>query len=326
MVAASLKWEGGYVWACKNYDGDVQSDTVAQGFGSLGLRPRSFSRRSGRNRRRAWPDPPASSDTAARGEAPPPHRGRGLAHIRARGACAKSRRGPWILPYGSAHRLDDVTPRLRPVPSCAPRAPRIHEPAAVGDRREQPSPATDTRSRPAGGPGFARHVPSRPARSPWRSSSPGDPPPVPRSSRRPPCRSTRRTATTSSRSRTSRRRPTTARSTGSPARRSTRGPDSTRGRTPSSATPTTSRGRSAPSPTRSASRPPTSTPSRRTASPRRSPQPRSGRWRTTATSSASSPTRRCTRSRRPPSAPSGSRATTGSGPPQAARSTPARGR
>src|SRR4029079_19204073 len=36
-VAASLKWEGGYVWACKNYDGDVQSDTVAQGFGSLGL-------------------------------------------------------------------------------------------------------------------------------------------------------------------------------------------------------------------------------------------------------------------------------------------------
>ncbi len=37
MVAASLKWCGGYVWACKNYDGDVQSDTVAQGFGSLGL-------------------------------------------------------------------------------------------------------------------------------------------------------------------------------------------------------------------------------------------------------------------------------------------------
>jgi isocitrate dehydrogenase len=37
MVAASLKWSGGYVWACKNYDGDIQSDTVAQGFGSLGL-------------------------------------------------------------------------------------------------------------------------------------------------------------------------------------------------------------------------------------------------------------------------------------------------
>ncbi|MFV0409306.1 MAG: NADP-dependent isocitrate dehydrogenase [Paracoccus sp. (in: a-proteobacteria)] len=37
MVASSLKWNGGYVWACKNYDGDVQSDTVAQGFGSLGL-------------------------------------------------------------------------------------------------------------------------------------------------------------------------------------------------------------------------------------------------------------------------------------------------
>ena len=37
MVAAAMKWSGGYIWACKNYDGDVQSDTVAQGFGSLGL-------------------------------------------------------------------------------------------------------------------------------------------------------------------------------------------------------------------------------------------------------------------------------------------------
>jgi isocitrate dehydrogenase len=37
MVASAMKWEGGYVWACKNYDGDVQSDVVAQGFGSLGL-------------------------------------------------------------------------------------------------------------------------------------------------------------------------------------------------------------------------------------------------------------------------------------------------
>ncbi len=37
MVAAALKWNGGFIWACKNYDGDVQSDTVAQGFGSLGL-------------------------------------------------------------------------------------------------------------------------------------------------------------------------------------------------------------------------------------------------------------------------------------------------
>jgi isocitrate dehydrogenase len=37
MVASCLKWEGGYVWACKNYDGDVQSDSIAQGYGSLGL-------------------------------------------------------------------------------------------------------------------------------------------------------------------------------------------------------------------------------------------------------------------------------------------------
>ncbi|MDX2092810.1 MAG: isocitrate/isopropylmalate family dehydrogenase, partial [Kofleriaceae bacterium] len=37
MVASALKWDGGFIWACKNYDGDVQSDQVAQGFGSLGL-------------------------------------------------------------------------------------------------------------------------------------------------------------------------------------------------------------------------------------------------------------------------------------------------
>ena len=37
MVASAIKWKGGFVWACKNYDGDVQSDIVAQGFGSLGL-------------------------------------------------------------------------------------------------------------------------------------------------------------------------------------------------------------------------------------------------------------------------------------------------
>ncbi len=37
MVASALKWSGGFVWACKNYDGEVQSDTVAQGFGSLGM-------------------------------------------------------------------------------------------------------------------------------------------------------------------------------------------------------------------------------------------------------------------------------------------------
>jgi isocitrate dehydrogenase len=37
MVASALKWEGGYIWACKNYDGDVESDIVAQGYGSLGL-------------------------------------------------------------------------------------------------------------------------------------------------------------------------------------------------------------------------------------------------------------------------------------------------
>ena len=48
MVASAMKWEGGYVWACKNYDGDVQSDTVAQGFGSLGLMTRVLSTPDGK--------------------------------------------------------------------------------------------------------------------------------------------------------------------------------------------------------------------------------------------------------------------------------------
>ena len=66
MVAAAMKWEGGYVWACKNYDGDVQSDTVAQGFGSLGLMTqrahdarRQHRRGRGRPRHRHPPLPPA---------------------------------------------------------------------------------------------------------------------------------------------------------------------------------------------------------------------------------------------------------------------------
>ena len=71
MVAAALKWEGGYVWACKNYDGDVQSDTVAQGFGSLGLmtsvlmtRRRQDRRGRGRARHRHPSLPPAPAGQA----------------------------------------------------------------------------------------------------------------------------------------------------------------------------------------------------------------------------------------------------------------------
>jgi hypothetical protein len=55
MVAAALKWEGGFVWACKNYDGDVQSDTVAQGFGSLGLMTSVLMTPDGRTWRRGRP-------------------------------------------------------------------------------------------------------------------------------------------------------------------------------------------------------------------------------------------------------------------------------
>ncbi len=71
MVAAALKWEGGYVWACKNYDGDVQSDTVAQGFGSLGPDDeraddarRQDRRGRGRARHRHPPLPPAPAGQA----------------------------------------------------------------------------------------------------------------------------------------------------------------------------------------------------------------------------------------------------------------------
>ena len=71
MVAAALKWEGGYVWACKNYDGDVQSDTVAQGFGSLGLMTsraddarRQDRRGRGGARHRHAPLPPAPAGQA----------------------------------------------------------------------------------------------------------------------------------------------------------------------------------------------------------------------------------------------------------------------
>ena len=73
MVAAAMKWEGGYVWACKNYDGDVQSDTVAQGFGSLGLmtsRAHDARRQDGggggRARHRDAPLPPAPSRASPR--------------------------------------------------------------------------------------------------------------------------------------------------------------------------------------------------------------------------------------------------------------------
>ena len=71
MVAAALKWEGGYLWACKNYDGDVQSDTIAQGFGSLGLMTSvlmtpdgSHGRGRGRARHRhpPLPGPPAGRE------------------------------------------------------------------------------------------------------------------------------------------------------------------------------------------------------------------------------------------------------------------------
>ena len=78
MVAAALKWNGGYVWACKNYDGDVQSDTVAQGFGSLGLMTsvlHDARRQDGRGRGGArHRDPPLPPAPAGQGDLDQPDR------------------------------------------------------------------------------------------------------------------------------------------------------------------------------------------------------------------------------------------------------------
>ena len=65
MVASAMKWEGGYVWACKNYDGDVQSDTVAQGFGSLGLMTSVLSSPTARSSRRRPRTAPSRATTAS---------------------------------------------------------------------------------------------------------------------------------------------------------------------------------------------------------------------------------------------------------------------
>ena len=99
MVAAAMKWEGGYVWACKNYDGDVQSDTVAQGFGSLGLMTSVLMTPDGarsRPRPRTAPSPGTSASTRPASR-PRPTRSR------------RSTRGP----EGSTHRGKlDCTPEV----------------------------------------------------------------------------------------------------------------------------------------------------------------------------------------------------------------------
>ena len=78
MVAAALKWEGGYVWACKNYDGDVQSDTVAQGFGSLGLMTSVLMTPDGKTVEAEAPTAPSPGTTAStrRASRPRPTRSR----------------------------------------------------------------------------------------------------------------------------------------------------------------------------------------------------------------------------------------------------------
>ena len=74
MVASALKWSGGYVWACKNYDGDVQSDTVAQGFGSLGLMTSVLMTPDGRpsRRRPRMARSPATTASTRRARRPRP--------------------------------------------------------------------------------------------------------------------------------------------------------------------------------------------------------------------------------------------------------------
>ena len=73
MVASALKWSGGFVWACKNYDGDVQSDQVAQGFGSLGLMTSVLMTPDGKTVEATAPSPATSaSSSAARAPRPTP--------------------------------------------------------------------------------------------------------------------------------------------------------------------------------------------------------------------------------------------------------------
>src|SRR5215467_3628387 len=67
MVALALKWNGGFVWVCKNYDGDVQSDTLAQGFGSLGMMTSVLLSRDDRRwklRQRMGPSPDTIANTS----------------------------------------------------------------------------------------------------------------------------------------------------------------------------------------------------------------------------------------------------------------------
>jgi hypothetical protein len=77
MVALALKWNGGFVWACKNYDGDVQSDTLAQGFGSLGMMTSVLLTRTPRPskpRRRTAPSPGTIASISRQGDLDQPDR------------------------------------------------------------------------------------------------------------------------------------------------------------------------------------------------------------------------------------------------------------
>ena len=152
MVAASLKWEGGYVWACKNYDGDVQSDTVAQGFGSLGLmttRAR-HARRQGRRgrggaRHRHAPLPPAPAGQAHLDE---PDRLDLRVDARPR-APRQARRQPGadrLLAHARGRRDHDRRVGRHDEGPRAPRRPR----AAVPDDRGVPA---DPLRQPQGAPG-----------------------------------------------------------------------------------------------------------------------------------------------------------------------------
>ena len=100
MVAAALKWSGGYLWACKNYDGDVQSDSIAQGFGSLGLMTSVLLTPDGRvvEAEAAHTAPsPATSASIRRASRPAPIRWRPSSLGRGRwlGAGALMRRPRW---------------------------------------------------------------------------------------------------------------------------------------------------------------------------------------------------------------------------------------
>jgi len=151
MVASALKWSGGYVWACKNYDGDVQSDTVART--RSGSPPRVSSTRSTRTSRRPWrPNPPwrippnaAAATPRSRSKAPP--RSTESATVRVASAAPAVRSAGRFTSATAQSSRRSERPTSTPARGRPVRTPATSAPAAA--RRSTGSPRTSCRSSPA---------------------------------------------------------------------------------------------------------------------------------------------------------------------------------